>query len=59
MEALKGGALVTLSLEVRCVLVDKYANWKDDGTTVPPQVEICLWECNIRDRRCLVLIGVC
>ena len=34
LEALSGGALVTLFLEVRCVLVDRYVNWKDDGTTL-------------------------
>ena len=32
LEALSGGALVTLFLEVRCVLADRYVNWKDDGT---------------------------
>ena len=38
LEALKGGALVTLSLEVRCVLVDNYVNSKDDGTTLRPSL---------------------
>ena len=38
MEALKGSALATLSLEVCCVLVDKYANSKDDGTTLRPSL---------------------
>ena len=37
-EALQGGALVTLSLEVRCVLVDNYVNSKDDGTTLRPSL---------------------
>ena len=32
VEALSRGALVTLFLEVRCVLVDRYVNWNDDGS---------------------------
>ena len=32
VEAVSGGALVTLFLEVRCVLVDRYVNWKDGGS---------------------------
>ena len=32
VEAVSGDALVTLFLEVRCVVVDRYVNWKDDGS---------------------------
>ena len=42
VEAVSGNAVVTLFLEVRCVLVDRYVNWKDDGTILcwSPCVEL-------------------